>query len=114
MNEGPRRKRSRSAAETVGLKNTSIENQVDCGDIKVRYSRPGMQKRLCSYVPADPNIATISKVSLSKKWKDLKQAGIDPIDHPRRPEIVWSRKSYLTNRKELETRRDILLANEEG
>lgn len=77
MNEGPRTKRSRPAAETVGLKNTSIENH-----IKVRYSRPGMQKRLCSYVPADPNIATISKASLSKKWKDLKQAGIDPIDHP--------------------------------
>ncbi|KAJ9360329.1 hypothetical protein DTO027B9_1313 [Paecilomyces variotii] len=72
------------------------------------------KKRFCSFVPTDPKIDTISKASLSKKWKDLKQAGIDPIDYPRRPEILWSRKSHLTKRKELERERDMLLANEEA
>ncbi|GIJ98094.1 hypothetical protein Aspvir_000207 [Aspergillus viridinutans] len=72
------------------------------------------KKRFCSFDPTDPNIATISKVSLSKKWRELKQAGIDPIDYPRRPEILWSHKSHLTKRKELERERDMLLAKEEA
>lgn len=72
------------------------------------------KKRFCSFVPADTKIATISKASLSKKWRDLKQAGIDPIDYPRRPEILWSHKSHLTKRKELERERDLILASEES
>jgi hypothetical protein len=72
------------------------------------------KKRFCSFVPTDPKIVTISKASLSKKWRDLKQAGIDPIDYPRRPEILWSHKSHLTKRKELERERDMILANEEA
>lgn len=52
------------------------------------------------------------EASLSKKWRDLKQAGIDPIDCPRRPDILWSHKSHLTKRKELQRERDMLFAKE--
>jgi hypothetical protein len=39
---------------------------------------------------------------LSKKWRVLKAAGIEPANYPRRPDIYWSRKNHLTKLKELE------------
>ena len=71
------------------------------------------KKRYCSFVPADTMIGTISKSSLSKKWKDMKKGGLDPTVYPRRPSILWSHKSYLTKRKELERERDLVLVGEE-
>ncbi|KAL2823194.1 hypothetical protein BDW59DRAFT_173676 [Aspergillus cavernicola] len=59
-------------------------------------------KKYRSFVPTDNEIPTITQAAVSKKWKDLKAAGIEATDYPRRPDILWSRKSHLTKLQELE------------
>ncbi|KAL1864404.1 hypothetical protein Plec18167_009728 [Paecilomyces lecythidis] len=94
------------------LRLSEDERRATQKEVQTRCGNCGTEE----YLDRKPQVdcRDIIKASLSKKWKDLKQAGIDPIDYPRRPEILWSRKSHLTKRKELERERDMLLANEEA
>lgn len=99
-----------------GCKKQSFEDKKPrwTSQIPGRYVIPvrgcnGCKERFSSFIPIDVGIPTITKAALSKKWKDLKTGGIEPADYPRRPDILWSRKTHLTKLKELEYARDLSL-----
>ncbi|KAJ5566734.1 uncharacterized protein N7459_010116 [Penicillium hispanicum] len=115
---GPTQKEVQTRCGNCGVEGFLDKKPRWTAEMPPRYVIPirgckACKKRFCSFVPANPMIGTISKASLSKKWADMKKGGIDPTDYPRRPGILWSHKSYLTKRKELERERDIVLGVEE-
>ena len=72
------------------------------------------KKSYMPFVPSASHIRTITQPGLSKKWKDLNKGGVKPTRFPRRPDILWSRMSYISKRKQLERERAKELARKEN
>ncbi|GAM34766.1 hypothetical protein TCE0_015r02557 [Talaromyces pinophilus] len=52
--------------------------------------------------PVDVSIPTISSSALSAMWSQLKAAGCDPTQYPRRPDIYWSKYNNLEKARMLQ------------
>ena len=46
-----------------------------------------MQKRDCYWKPVNSSIHTVQASTVSRIWENLLDAGFDPTEHPRKPEI---------------------------